>query len=260
MAGINFKDELLKLVELQKIDGQIYGFSQAKEIELPRKLQDLKDGFELKKKEVTVAAEEVKQAMLKKKDKELEMASKEENIVKAQAQLYQLKNNKEYQAKMSEIASMKADVSLLEESIIKLIDAVEAAEKKAKEKQGAFLQEQAKFNQEETKIKSDINELAVQSKILEDRRIGLVRDVNPDVLVKYDKLIKSRSGLAIAAVVNGSCGACNIRATHQVINEIKMYKGLVLCGSCVRILYIPEDLTLDHQPQENSEGNVESTH
>jgi uncharacterized protein len=259
MAGINFKDELIKLVELQKIDGQIYSFSQAKEVELPKKLQDLKDAFELRKKEVTGASEEVKQAMLKKKDKELEMASKEENVVKAQAQLYQLKNNKEYQAKMSEIASMKADISLLEESIIKLIDAVEAAEKKAKEKQDIFTAEQSKFSQEETKIKNDINEVAIQSKILEDRRVGLVRDVDPEILIKYDKLIKSRSGYAIAPVVNGSCGACNIRASHQVINEIKMYKSLVLCGNCVRILYIPEDFGLDAS-REKSEGNVESTH
>ena len=70
----------------------------------------------------------------------------------------------------------------------------------------------------------------------------IVKDVEPKVYAKYENLIKTRHGEAIAPITNDNCGACHMRVTAQTINEIKMYKNLVTCHSCVRILYIPEDL------------------
>ena len=65
--------------------------------------------------------------MVRQKEKENDLLSREEKIKKLMAQLYSLKSNKEYQAMEMEIKGLKADKSLLEDDILRCFDAVEAA-------------------------------------------------------------------------------------------------------------------------------------
>jgi hypothetical protein len=240
------KDEIYKLVQLQEVDSEIYNLKLRKDTEIPKELTNLKNGFESRKKDFEIFSEKLKQSQLKKKEKELDLAAKEENVKKTQGQLFQLKSNKEYQAKLTEIASLKADVSLLEEDVIKALDDIENADKKAKEEKQALANEEKKYKETETQLNSELAEIDTKIKTLEEKKNNLVKDIDKNVFAKYEKLIKTRSGRAIAAVnINTeNCGACNMRMTAQTINEIKMYDKLVLCENCVRILYLPEDFNL----------------
>lgn len=240
------KDEIYKLVQLQDVDSQIYALKSKKETEIPEALESLKSDFSVRKKNFEVFSEKLKQLQLKKKEKELELATKEETVKKSQGQLFQLKSNKEYHAKLTEIASLKADVSLLEEDVLKAFDEIETADKKSKEEKEALANEEKKYKEQEAQLNSQLSEIDAKIKTLEENKANLAKDIDKNVLAKYEKLVKTRSGCAMAPV-NGAtenCGACNMRVTAQKINEIKMYDQLVFCESCVRILYLPEDFSL----------------
>ena len=84
-------------------------------------------------------------------------------------------------------------------------------------------------------IESKINELAAQ-------RARCVTTIDKKVLSAYDRVSQYRAPRAIAPVVNENCGGCYIKVTAQTINEIKMYKDLIVCEACGRILYIEEDI------------------
>jgi hypothetical protein len=239
---MNLKEEIRKIVQLQEIDTQIQNLANQKEVELPKNIENLRNELEEEKKKLSIFEEEVKKLQVKRKEKELELASKEENVKKAQSQLYQLKTNKEYQAKLSEITSLKADVSVLEEEIIKILDEIEESEKRFKEEKEKFSDKEKEFKEKEAKIKEEIKEIEIKIKNLQDKRNILIKDIDKNVLSKYEQLLKTRSGLAVVPVENENCGACHIRLTPQTINEIKMYKDLVFCENCVRMLYLPEDI------------------
>lgn len=238
---MNLKEEIRKLIALQEIDTSLLQLKHKKDIEKPQELEKLKNIFLEKKNSLSSFQEEVKQLQVKRKEKELELSSKEENIRKAQAQLYQLKTNKEYQAKLTEIASLKADVSLLEEDVIKILDKIEEAEKRLEKAKKEVEEEEKKFKEEEKRVKKEIEEIEIKIKELENRRKQLASQINENLLSTYEKLLKTRDGLAIVPVENENCGACHIKVTAQKINEIKMYKELIFCENCVRILYLKED-------------------
>ncbi len=244
--SMDLKDEIRKLVELQKVDTELYTLSFKKEAEIPQRLDALKKEFEGKKKAFELSLENAKQLQLKKKEKELNLATKEDAIKKSQGQLFQLKTNKEYQAKLTEIASLKADASLLEEEVLKVLDEIENTDKKSKEEKNAFAEEEKKHKESESGLTSRIGEIEAKLKSLEEKKVILSKDIDKNILAKYEKLIKTRSGLAVSPVNvdTENCGACHMRITAQKINEIKMYSELVLCENCVRILYIPEDFSL----------------
>jgi len=241
---MNLKEEIAKIVKLQEIDSQIHKLKIEKDFDLPSQLKNIKDGFEEKKQSCLAYEEKTKQIHLTKKDKEVDLAAKEENLRKLQGQLYQLKTNKEYQAKLTEIASMKADISVVEEDLIKILDETESVQKDLDAQKQILSQEEAKSKEEEIKINEKIKDIEVTLKNLEDKKSILSKDIDKNILLQYEDLLTKRNGFAIVSVEGGNCGACHMLVTHQKINEIKMYEKPILCENCVRMLYIAEDICI----------------
>ncbi len=235
------KDELRKLIELQEIDKKIYALKEeAKKI--PLEIKSIEEEFALKKEKFNSLEEEKKNLKIKQKDKELELESRGEQIKKHQAQLYQIKTNKEYQAKLQEIESLKADCSVIEEEVIKLMEEIEQIEKSINEEREKLSKEEDEAGKKIEELKGNLKELEEQIKILESQRAAKVVHIDKSLLSDYQRLLEAKSGLALAEVRDFICQGCNMSIPPQVVNEIKMYKGTVHCGFCARILYIPEDL------------------
>ena len=238
---MDLKEEIRKLIELQEIDSRIYSLSREKDLDKPSALAGLKEDFETSKSTLSSIEEELKKLQLKRKEKELDLSSKEENIRKSQTQLYQLKTNKEYQAKLSEINSLKADISVIEDDVIKVLDEIEKKEDELNGAKARLGEHEKIFKDNQKKINDEIRQLESEINSLYSKRDIISKDVDPKILSVYERLIKTRSGLAIASVDDYNCSACHMRVTAQTINEIKMYKDLVFCEMCVRILYIKDD-------------------
>lgn len=236
------KTELQKIVELQKVDSRLFELKREKDITLPATLKQLQDVLKEKQEAFKLQEEAFKKVQLKKKDKELELATKEEALRKAQGQLYQLKTNKEYQAKLTEINSIKADISVVEEEVLKVMEEIEAAKAELEVHREKLKQEEASYNSESLRVQNQIKDNEAQIGNLMLKRERFTKEISPTLLTRYERLLKSRDGLAIVPVVEASCSACHMRVPHQTINLIKMYSDLVVCGSCVRILYIPEEI------------------
>jgi len=128
LPTIDLKTQLGALVRLQAIDTEIYSLRYEKESK-PQELRGIEVAFEEKKQYVANAEKASLDLQKQRKDKELELACKEEGIKKTETQLYQLKTNKEYQAMLQQIADAKADASLVEDKILQLFDQIDKTKK-----------------------------------------------------------------------------------------------------------------------------------
>lgn len=239
---MNLKEEIKKIANLQEIDSNIHNLAELKDKILPSKLKKITEEFEQKKQKVSIFEERTKALQLTKKDKELNLASKEEALKKSQGQLYQLKTNKEYQAKLTEIASLKADISLAEEYLIKALDELENIKKESLTEKELLSQEEKIYLKEKQVIIDQEKDIEAKINNLCDKRKMHTKDIDRKILSRYESLLKTRRGLAIVPIKNNNCSACFMAVTHQKINDIKKYIDLVSCENCVRILYIPEDI------------------
>ena len=143
-----FNEQIKVLAELQKIDAEIYQLKKELSV-CPALQQKIEAEFEKKKTGIKAAEEEFKKFQMKQKEKEVDLLSKEEKIKKLQAQLYQLKSNKEYAAMDLEIKGLKADKSVLEEEILKFLDSADQVKSKF-EKEKEFLAGEEKKAKAET--------------------------------------------------------------------------------------------------------------
>jgi hypothetical protein len=235
----NLKEQIKLLVELQELDTQIFKLESDLAF-IPETIKRREEEFKEKSADLKKLEDAQKSLLMKRKEKEGALESKEGMIKKYQQQLNQVKTNKEYSALQEEIGRVRADNSIIEEAILNIFDEIDAGNKNvAKEKE--FLKcEEAKFNEEKRKFAEEEALMKSSLEILKKQREELAAKVDKNILKRYDRIIKSKDGLAVVTIVNEVCQGCFRTLPPQVTNEVKMNSELVFCDNCARILYIEE--------------------
>ena len=235
----NLEEQVKLLVELQALDTQILKHERDL-VEMPENLNRLDELFKSKMTNLKALEDGVKALQVKRKDRENDLESKEGSIKKLQSQLYQLKTNKEYTTMQGEISRIKADNSLIEEDILKIFDQVDAENVKIVKEKEFLKGEEVKLSEEKRKVDEETKRIGAEVDVLKAQRNALTEKIDKKVLAKYDRIMKSKDGLAVVPVTGESCQGCFRLLPSQVIHEIRMKKDLVICENCARILYLEE--------------------
>ncbi len=239
MATVDLKSQISSLVRLQTIDSEIYALQREKESK-PQEIKTLTDSFEAKKQHLAELEKNSLDLQKQRKEKELELASKEEGNKKLQTQLYSLKTNKEYQTMLQQIGGAKADASVIEDKILELFERADKIKNEIEQEKQRLKEEEKTFNDQNKRIEGRVKEIDERLAQLEAQRKQATPDIEPKILSQYERILHNRDGLAIASVKDNSCSGCNMFVPPQVINLIRMYERIVTCEICNRILYIEE--------------------
>ncbi len=230
-------DHLETIKKAQTCDSRIY-IIQAELQEIPQAKQQLKAELQAHQASLHALEQSVKDLQLKQKSKEGELAQKENEIKKFDGQLSQVKTNKEYGTIKQEIASLQADNSLIEEAILKLMDAVEAAARELKAEKVRLDQIAKDFQVKEQAVIAQENSLKAEVETLKKEREALVAGLPNAIALLYGQIANHKQGIVLAPIQGHVCGACKISLRAQVINEVQMGQKVVSCDNCSRILYI----------------------
>lgn len=239
--AISINEQIRLLIELQEYDARIYRLAKEKE-QLPLEIVQLQKAFDDKQARLCSLEENSKSFALKRKEKEVDMASQEEKIKKFNSQLLTLKTNKEYHAMLAQITSLKTDNSLLEEEILKIMDEQDGLKEEITKEKAHLAEEEKRFQVEKKKAESRIQEVESSIADLTVKRNHSVPSVEKRVFLTYERVLKAKEGLALVRVKNFACQGCHMSVTPQVVNEIKMQEKIITCESCARILYLEEDI------------------
>lgn len=239
MPAVDLKSQIISLVKLQVIDSEIFKLKAEKEAK-PAEIRAFEAAFEEKKQNLATLEKKLLDLQKQRKDKELELAAKEEEAKKLQNQLYSLKTNKEYQAMLQEIQNKKADGSVFEDQILVLFDEADKVKTETEQEKLRLKEEEKVFLQQKNTVEARIKDIDDRLSVLDAQRKQALADIDPKILSQYERILSNRDGLAIVDVKNNSCGGCNMFVPPQVINLIKMYERIITCEICNRILYIEE--------------------
>jgi len=240
MPALDLKSQLGNLIQLQGLDTQIYGLKQEKEAK-PAEIKVLEEEFEAKKQHLAELEKKLLDVQKQRKDKELELASKEESVKKLQGQLYQLKTNKEYQMMLQQIGDTKADGSVIEDKILELFNEADTVKAEVDAEKQKLVDEEKAFKDKKSKVEARVKEIEGQIAELEAKRGQILPLIDHKIMAQYERILASRDGLAIVSVKHNSCQGCNMFVPAQVINLIRMYENIITCEVCNRMLYIEDE-------------------
>lgn len=230
------EQDLQLLQEIQEWDKEIYALAQILE-EIPAELSDVNQRVENERLKLRKLQDELKTFQLKQKEKEVELNSKEDNIRKYEAQLTQVKTNKEYSSLQVEIKSLKADNSLLEESIIHLFDQVETIQKNMEDQKKNLEVTEEELKKKKEELEESAKQVHEKMDQLAGKRKEKIKDVKPEIAILYEQIVTKKRGLALVQVEGEVCPACQMQLRPQILNEVKMKDKITFCDNCSRMLY-----------------------
>ena len=228
---------LNNLIKLQSVDKEIFDL-KGRLGEIPEKLRELDSEFETINSRIKKKEDGLKDIQLKRKEKEIDLEEKETTIKKYQAQLYQIKTNTEYKALEKEIGGLEADKSVLEEYILGVFDEIEETEKAICKEKKLLHEEEKRINTEKEGINSEKNRMEKEIVGMEEKRKALTPLINKDTLLKYEKILNNKAGVALVPVKGENCGGCFVYLRPQVINEIRLKENIIYCERCSRMLFL----------------------
>ena len=93
-----------------------------------------------------------------------------------------------------------------------------------------------------TKRRDDASiEIENELKRFAEERAQLVPTIHPEVLALYEDIRARRGGVAVGALVDGTCRACGLPLSPMQRDEIKRSdEPIIRCENCRRLLVIPE--------------------
>ncbi len=182
--------------------------------------------------------EKLAQARAALRDRELDASSLDAKIKQVEEQLYSglVSNPKELGGLEKDLQMHKRRRSEMDDTLLRLMDSVEQALRRAEERALALraVEETRKnevehLSREETALAARLAELATQR---EQTRAAL----DTDALRQYDQLRRTKAGRAVAPVKSDSCSQCGVAVPTGLINRVRAGDEIVLCTSCGRIL------------------------
>lgn len=180
---------------------------------------------------------------------ETEILSIEERIAKARDRMNNAATSKEHSALLTEVNTLKADKSLIEERAIETLqkldelrDQVQEVEAERAEREKVRGVAEGDRDKKASEIKDRVAELEAEREKAKD-------DVPAPALAVYDAAMELLGEEVMAAVEEQdrrnkeyACGSCFTHLPVELVNILMKRGDLTRCPSCSVILYMEEEL------------------
>ena len=207
--------------------------------EIPSETEKIKDKFKKETEGLVDLDKEVKKEEVTLKETELEIASLEEEIKKAQRRLVEVKTNREYTALMSEIDGCKKKIPNLEEHALLLMDNVGRVKKIRKEEEKRLEKEKSALDEKLKVLAREEAEVRTKLSEEEKRRPILAGAIPRETLVAYERVLKAKvNRKALTGVKDNICTGCQTRLPTGTLDQLHKGADLVFCEGCNRLLYL----------------------
>jgi len=239
--------DLKLVIRLQDIDKRLEDL--AREIAaLPKHIAEIekKLGAHERRLEADRAALLANQKERKKCEGDIQM--QEQKITKLKDQMLDAKTNDQYRAFQNEIEFCQKEIRKFEDRILELMGESEPLDKAVKAAEAALKQEKAEVEAEKQQARERTAADQKAAAELKTERNSIAAEIPRTLLDRYERVRKSRRGIAIAEVVEGRCGVCQMLLRPQFYQDLRKGTEVMACESCQRILYYNppvkvEDLT-----------------
>ena len=229
--------EALNLLRLQKLDTQLdtvkanlaeieHILNHDRRVKQAQKVHE-KAGAEVKQKKIALnqIEDKVEAQRIKRKTNQASLFSGK------------ITNPKELQDLQMESEALARYIGQLEDEQLNAMIALEDVENKQKKAEhdleqtkGSVAEEQASLRGDQTRLKGDLERLITEKN-------AVLESIPQASLKLYEKLRKSKRGLAVATVSEGGCSVCGQALTPADLQTIRSSSNLVFCPSCGRIIY-----------------------
>lgn len=190
------------------------------------------------------AAQKVKEQLLQvevdMKKLELDIGIRESTIARLKRQQYETRKNEEFQALGHEVVRYQEEVTKLEDAELILMERAEVLRKSLRNAEAALAKTQGLVDEELRQLALRSERANEEIRELEAAREPFIGRVDASLYNIYERLMRSKGGNALVALIGGQCKGCHMKVTTATVVKAKAEKELTHCDHCGRMIYYDE--------------------
>jgi len=230
------RNDLELLLRLQVIDYDLGELERSKDY-LPDMMENLNREIEEAREKLADTGGRLEEAKVAQKNLELEVKAKETELQKYQQQMMSIKTNKEYDALVAQIDTLKEQISDGETKLIQTIELIENLTEENK----TLLEKQSQVEENNRKqlhiLQEKIDSIGDKVSDKHHSRDEVVSSIAKPIFSNYERVRKGRGGRAVVVVKKKACSSCFKALTPKKIQEIKRGDKVLTCDYCGCLLY-----------------------
>jgi len=209
---------------------------------IPRKISSVEHG--LRDAQLHYDKQKQRCDVLEKKKREKERALDEigERIKKLKARVSEIKNNKEYQAHLKEIATAEKERGSIEDEILISMESLDGAHRDLAAEEEKVKAEKEKVEIFRKQLAREVAEAERELEGLKAQRDKSVAQIDREAFELYLKVLESTGRLAVVEARGEVCQGCHMNIPPQLFVELKKGEKTIQCPQCSRILYWKGDI------------------
>jgi predicted nucleic acid-binding Zn-ribbon protein len=175
------------------------------------------------------------------KEVELRLTEAEGAREQYEGQMDAIKTQREYEALDKEIRDATEKEQGLRKELAKEQEAEEEL-RAALEKDQLMIQKQEEdVAEEQSKIKLKVKDKNTELKKLAGDERRITPGLDDDILFKFERIIRNKSGIGIVGLSKGVCTGCHMILPPQFVNAVRLGSEVSFCPYCSRILFYQAD-------------------
>ncbi|MBA7520655.1 hypothetical protein ES705_12751 [subsurface metagenome] len=118
---------------------------------------------------------------------------------------------------------------------------VEEMKVKLEKEEMMIKQQEEEVEAEQGHIQQEVDSKQKELKKLETREKKITPGLDEDILFKFSRIIKNKSGLGIVPIVDGVCSGCHMILPGQFVNDVRSGEEIMFCPNCSRIIFFHDE-------------------
>jgi uncharacterized protein len=205
----------------------------------PRQLKTAQTQVDTAKGTLQNCRDTIKQKKMEADRKQLQLREREAKIHDWEGKMNSAANNREYQAIKEQIAADTQANNVQSDEILETLEEIDALHEQQKELEARLKITEDELGKTESHVAKKIETLQQELSRVEGNLATYEKDLPPEFLVDYKRLVSGRGAEAFAALDDVACGGCYTGLTPRVLDKLRMGNPLP-CPSCGRMLYRSE--------------------
>ncbi|MDR0409590.1 MAG: C4-type zinc ribbon domain-containing protein [Spirochaetaceae bacterium] len=159
---------------------------------------------------------------------------------KAEKHMDSINTQREYENLDKEIHDASEKESQYRKDIKQKEQKIRELDAEMSQKKEFMDQQEAELAQSRARIESELEERKKLLAELEAQEKEITKNMDEELLFKFERIVKKKSGNGIVSIKNGVCSSCHMILPVQFANIVRSGKEIVPCPYCSSILFYEE--------------------
>ncbi len=224
------------LRELQEILSEKYAIERDI-LEIPKALETKQEILNRLKKSYVEKNQEFESTKEEIRHLNFEMTEAERLREESEKKMDVITTQREYEALDKEIRDAGEKEQRFRRDIQKCERDLEEMKASLEREEQMIKMQQDELTSENDKIKAETSDKETLLAQLQKKESKITPDMDDDILFKFQRIIRNKSGVGIVPVKSNICSGCHMVLPAQFVNDIRGGKEIQFCPYCSRILF-----------------------